>query len=182
MIAPAMKTRQDEPLVYRELARQRAEVSRELPELSLPRWSALLCQNAQDDGESDCTVQADLRFSLDDDGLAWVHGNFAARAAMRCERCLEVLETEFSGSVALCLVQDDRHATELAQACDVLVVSGDAIAVAEIIEDELLLGIPEQLCEREPCWRRPALSYPAPEGPAAEPENPFAVLGSLKTE
>lgn len=178
MIAPAMKTRQDEPLPFRELARRRAEISRQLAQSSLPRWSTV----AQNDAQQDWAVQVDLRFSMGDEGLAWVHGEYSARAGLRCQRCLEVLETGFSGTVALCLVEDGPRATELAAVCDVLVVSGDEVAIADIIEDELLLGVPQQLCEQEPCDRKPGLSYPAPDAPAEEPEGPFAVLGKLKND
>ena len=174
MIAPAMKTRQDEPFPYRELARRRAEISRQLEPSSLPRWGEL--------AEAGWSVRADLRFSFDDDGLAWVHGEVTAQAGLLCQRCLDVVPTGFSAALALCLVADDQRAAELAQACDVVVVKGDEIAIADIIEDELLLGIPEQLCVEEPCERLPALSYPAPEIAAEEPASPFAVLGTLKND
>ena len=174
MIAPAMKTRQDELLPYRELARRRAAISRQLVDASLPRWSALTGEGWE--------VQADLRFSLDEEGVAWVHGEFSARAKLRCQRCLDVLDSGFSGSLALCLVADDERAAELAQHSDVLVVAGDEVAVSDIVEDELLLGIPEQLCVAEPCERRPALSYPAADAPAEESASPFAVLGRLKSK
>ncbi|MBH78891.1 MAG: hypothetical protein CMQ49_00070 [Gammaproteobacteria bacterium] len=175
MIAPAMKTRPDQPLAYRELARRRAAVTRRLGPSSLPRWSALAGEN--------WSVDTQLEFSLDEDGVAWVHGEFAARAELRCQRCLEVLPSEYSGRVDLCLVEDAQRADELAHSCDVLLVSGDQIDVSEIVEDELLLGVPEQLCEQEPCVRLPDLSYPAPGVEEEEvQDNPFAALGRLKAD
>ena len=174
MIAPAMKTRQDELLVYRELARRRAKISRRLDEASLPRWSALT--------QDEWMVEVELEFSLDDTGLAWVHGDFVARAGVLCQRCLEVLNTGYAGSVALCIVSDDARAAELAQTCDVLLATGDELAIADIIEDELLLAIPEQLCSEEPCERQPVMTYPADDEPAEAPAGPFAVLSKLKTE
>lgn len=174
MIAPAMKTRQDELLVYRELARRRAKISRRLGQASLPRWAALT--------QDEWTVEVELQFSLDDTGLAWVHGDYAARAGLLCQRCLEVLDTGYSGSVALCIVNDDTRAAELAQTCDVLLATSDELAIADIIEDELLLGIPEQLCSQEPCERQPVMTYPADDMTAEAPAGPFAVLGKLKIE
>ena len=185
MIASAMKTCPDEPLAFRDLARRRAEISRQLGPAALPRWAEAVAREAVENSalespEPDWAVQADLRFSLDDEGLVWVHGEYSARAGLTCKRCLELLGTDFSGALALCLVPEDSRATELAQTRDVLVVSGDKVAIADILEDELLLGIPEQLCEEEPCERRPTMRFPSGDEPAAEPDGPFVVLGELK--
>lgn len=172
MMAPAMKTRPDEPLAYRELARRGAAVSQQLGAASLPRWAA---QTARD-----ASVQTDLAFSLDDDGLVWVRGRYKASATMQCQRCLETLHGEYGGTVALCLIDDEARAQALAEAWDVMLVAADSVTVAEILEDELLLGLPDRLCVEEPCPRRPAMAYPAVA--AEQVPNPFAVLGKLKVD
>jgi len=72
----------------------------------------------------------------------------------------------------------------------VLTVEGDSVAIGDIVEDELLLVLPERLCEALPCPHAPAVSFPA-EGADAGAEhnvetspnagqNPFGVLAALK--
>ena len=178
MIARAMKTRPDSAVAYRELARRGAAISRQLNPAALPRWS----QAVQRGGP----VATQLAFSLDADGNAWARGGFVAEATLRCKRCAEVLDTQYSGSVEVCLVADEHAAQKLGAVCDVVVAPDAEVAIAEIVEDELLLEVPECLCESEPCERLPLLTYPSDaaeqieEGPAAA-ESPFAVLGKLKT-
>ena len=56
--------------------------------------------------------------------------------------------------------------------------SGEDIAVAELIEDDLILALPNQVCEAyDACPRRPDLRYPTDAGEAPEQKpNPFAAL------
>ena len=174
MIAPAMKTRQDEPLRYVELARQGARVERSLAGSDLPRWGQLV--------EAGWSVQIVLEFSRDARGLSWVTGEYQARAGMLCTRCSEVLGHALSGQLTMCIVGDEGRASELASTCEVLVAHGDTVLLADIIEDELLLALPEQLCVTDECERMLPLAYPgAGEAPLEQPEsNPFDVLAALK--
>jgi len=181
MIAPAMKTRQDEPLRYVELARQGARIERSLAGNDLPRWSQLV-----DGAEHEWHVQAVLEFSIDDRGLIWAKGRYESRAGLLCTRCSEVLEHVFSGEISACIVDNESRADELAADCDVLIAEGGLVSLAEIVEDELLLAVPEQLCDTSECERLLPLSYPAAgaEAPTAddEKENPFEVLARLKNK
>jgi uncharacterized protein len=176
-----MKTRQDEPLYYVELARQGARIERSLTGDDLLRWSQLV------DGE--WHVQANLEFYRDTEGQSWVKVDYESRASMLCTRCSEVLSHTFAGQVAMCIVNGEAQASELAGDCDVLVVQGDVVLLADIIEDELLLAVPEQLCVADECEHMLPLYYPAPGGAQLEqseqPEqterkNPFDVLAALK--
>lgn len=174
MIAAAMKTRSDAAVAYRELARRGAAITRQLAPEALPRWSQAVARGGP--------VATRLRFSLDADGHAWVHGDFVAQAELRCSRCAQVLESEYAGEVAVCLVADEGQAAELGADRDVVLAPASAVAVADIVEDELLLELPERLCETDPCRRRPSLQFadPVAAPSAAAEEHPFAVLGKLK--
>jgi uncharacterized metal-binding protein YceD (DUF177 family) len=180
MIAPAMKTRQDEPLCYVELARQGARIERSLSGDDLPRWSQL--------AGADWGVRTVLNFYRGVGGLVWVEGNYEARADMLCTRCSETLDYAFTGELKLCIVSSESQATELAANCEVLVAQGDAVGLADILEDELLLAVPEQLCVSDDCERRLPQFFPATGGaplePAEEPQrkNPFDVLAGLKQQ
>lgn len=168
-----MNTRPDERLPYCELARQGARVQRRLPAGSLERLEAL----APAAGEA----SADMRFSLDGRGRPWVRGEVGVTVRATCQRCLESFDHALRADFELCIVSDAAQASELADTMDVLVADTEAVAVAEIVEDELILGLPEQLCTEEPCPYRPALEFPATEAAPEEPEdNPFQVLEVLK--
>lgn len=149
--------------------------------------------------EAGSTVAVELDFRLDDEGYPWVEGRAATVLNLLCNRCAENVEFPLSARFALCIVTDESLADTLADSRDLLEVAGPTISIAEIVEDELLLALPERLCLEDPCSRMPGLFYPAAEaagrsGRAAEPgtieaqtesdeqENPFAVLESLKTE
>ena len=103
---------------------------------------------------------------------------------MVCNRCAEIVSYPLTCAFAVCLVGESR-ASELAETRDVLVVSGPDVSIAEIIEDELLLALPERLCAEDPCERLPRMAYPADTKPeqaqaAAAAESPFAVLRDLR--
>jgi uncharacterized metal-binding protein YceD (DUF177 family) len=100
------------------------------------------------------------------------------------------LQAEFK----LCIVSDEVTAERFAEARDVLVCRGSSLSLAEVVEDELLLALPERLCQSEPCERMPELDYPDQAVDAAvsgknpvsdeplERDNPFAALESLRRD
>lgn len=173
MMARAMSTGHDERLPYRELAGQGARIVRQMPAESLRRLVVLA------PGRRDLSV--DMTFSLDAERRPWVRGSAEVSVAATCQRCLERVDRDLSVAFELCILADSALASELAREADVVVADAEAVTIAELVEDELLLALPERLCPEEPCPHAPALSYPAAEasGKAAE-ENPFHVLSELK--
>lgn len=183
MIAPAMKTRQAEALRYVQLARQGARIERSFAGDDLPRWAQL--------AYGEWSVQAAFEFYRDADALSWVKGEYQARAELLCTRCSEVLEHAFTGQVNVCIVGTDAQANELAGDYDVLVARPDADLMADIVEDELLLAVPEWLCVADECERGLPHDYPAAGKVQVEPslrsqqldrKNPFDVLARLKQQ
>jgi uncharacterized protein len=173
MMAPAMNTHPDEPLPYLELARQGARVVREFPAEKLER----LADVAPGRG----TLHLDMRFSMDGDGRPWVAGTAEVSVAATCQRCLGSFERPMSAAFELCIVRNPDTASELAAEADVLMLETDALTLAQVVEDELLLELPERLCDSEPCPHAPALEFPAPDAPEPdETDNPFVVLSQLK--
>ena len=170
--ARAMKTRPDERLPYLELARQGARVERRVPAEAFARLDAV----APGSGE----LRAELVFSLDDERQPWVTGAAAVLVNATCQRCLERFDRALEVEFALCIVRDGELASELAERADVLVADGDAVTVADVVEDELILRVPERLCRGEPCPQAPPLESPAEGAPAPARENPFSVLSDLK--
>lgn len=173
MIAPAMNTRPDERLPFRDLARQGARVARSLPADSLGRLSEVAPGRG--------TLEVDMTFSLDAEARPWVRGSATLRVAATCQRCLGVFDRDLQVSFELCIVTDPALASAMAEEADVLVTDADWVTVADVVEDELLLALPERLCTEEPCPNAPALDYPDADAPEPDREdNPFQVLSQLK--
>lgn len=180
MIAPAMNSGPAQELAFRDLAGQQARVKRRLNLEELPRLAALTRSGAG------CELDVELRFRKDDQGEIWVDGLVQTLLALGCARCAEVFERSLDVEFALCIVAEETHADELSRSRDVLLARKSELSIAEIIEDELILDLPELLCRESPCPWLPRMSYPAAEVAAAElaseaeADNPFTVLEALK--
>lgn len=170
-----MSTRPDERLPYRELARQAARLARRVAAADLTR----LAEIAPGRGE----LRTELRFHLDEASRVWVCGTAAVSVRATCQRCLGTFDHELEAAFELCIVDDQARASALATEVDVLVAGPDAVTVAEVVEDELILAVPERLCRVEPCEHAPALSYPADATQTERDErsNPFEILATLKS-
>ena len=101
-----------------------------------------------------------------------------------------------SEAIASSLIEKGRSGGDSVPAEDVLVADGSVVTLAQIVEDEILLNLPERLCTSEPCERAPELAYPAESALAASEnkgapadadatareDNPFSVLADLKPD
>ena len=179
MIAPAMNTRPDERLAYRELAIRGARVTRRLNLSELTRLAAFVAGEA-------APVEVDLQFVLDAEDAVRVRGVASVVLKLRCHRCAEVTGYSLGSEFDLSIVADEAAASRVSDSRDVLVVDGPEVSVAQVIEDELLLALPEQLCSTSRCDRLPPMAYPAVEAGEDPPgevlHGPFAVLEQLKGE
>jgi uncharacterized protein len=169
-----MNTRPDERLPYLALARQGARVVRTVQAGELKR----LAEIAPGRG----ALQVEISFELDPEGRPWVAGAAQLMLAATCQRCLEVFDHELRTEFALCIVRDADLAQALANDVDVLVANGDAVTIADVVEDEIILSLPERLCTQTPCPHAPALDYPADAAGEPAEDNPFRVLSVLKRQ
>ena len=192
MIAPAMNTRPQEALLYRDLARQQVRLSRQIDLQELPRVAALM---APAGSEPVSALAVTLQFSFDSRGYCRVQGTVSGELPLRCHGCAEDLAYPFSLPFGCFIAEGEALAAAVVGSSDselpddVLVATGPGVSVAEIIEDEILLALPERLCRQTPCPRAPMLEYPAAgqavleAAETASPTgNPFSVLAGLETD
>jgi uncharacterized metal-binding protein YceD (DUF177 family) len=205
-----MNTRLQEALLYRDLARQQARISRQIGLEALVRLQSLVAEpepeNAapSESGDHQAVTSRNpefevmLDFSMGPAGFCRVDGTVEGRLILKCNGCAEVLPHDLSLSFGCLIVEteaiaDDLREGEAVLPVDVLVANGQEVSLAQIIEDEILLSLPERLCVSEPCERAPELEYPAVGGEAGQAEksaadaardddNPFSVLRGLKSE
>ena len=149
-----MNFRESGSSTYRSLAQQRAVVSRQLDPQSLPRF-------AQACGTLD-TVLADLTFSLDDQGRVLVKGRVVAEAELGCHRCEEMVPKQVDAALSALVAFSEEQADEwdsITPQTDVVVVTSPNLNVVELVEDELLLALPNRVCIDDECAHKPSMDY-----------------------
>lgn len=198
MIAPAMNTRPQERLLYRDLARQQARISRQIDLQTLSRLEDLVVGGTRGRASEvdPAALDVSLQFSMDPRGFSRVDGTVSGFLSLRCHRCAEELVHTLMLPFGCFIVESEALADELADnqtPADVLVAPDGEVTIAAIVEDEILLSLPEWLCTEDPCKRAPELAYPAAElSPGSTStevdsvqaeersiENPFSVLADL---
>lgn len=127
-------------------------------------------------------VDVDLAFRRDASGRPRVVGNCRAHVTVLCERCAEPVPVAVESAVDFRVAASEAEADRLLPAVDAVVADRGAANVAELIEDDLLLGLPGAACaDAGACPRAPRLPDAPDAAPAAAPAaGPFAALATLK--
>ena len=141
---------------------------------ALPRLTVIL-------GHTDGEVIVALSAGQDAQGIRFMQGSLQTEIEWICQRCLGPLQLPLDITVKLGLARDEVAADRLPGEYEPLLVpEGDSIAVADLIEDELLLALP-QIPRHEDLRECAAHGYLQPGEPALDLKNrqPFAVLATL---
>lgn len=103
------------------------------------------------------TARARVEVVLKDrSGTVELTGHVRATVRLTCSRCLDPVELEIDEPLAVALApeatarsttHDEVHLA--AEELDVSFFSGDAIDLRQVLEDELMLLVPEQACEED---------------------------------
>lgn len=174
-----MKSQATGSSTYRSLAQQQAEVERMLEIESLPRLQAL-CGSTKE-------LSAQVKFDQDDQGRIRVRGEISGNVSLGCHRCEALVERQLGSTFVATLAFDEEQAQQWQNeglTTEVVVVQSPYLDLAELIEDEFLLAIPERVCLDEECDNMPSMFYGAEEGskdliddePETERRFPFAGL------
>jgi uncharacterized protein len=115
----------------------------------------------------------DLEFKRED-RVAAIEGLVSANLVLQCQCCLEALIWPVCSEVRLGVVGSIDEANVLPEGFEPMIVeSGGMVALADIIQDELLLAIPS-IPQHSECH------LPKPRARSDGVEHPFAVLAQLK--
>ena len=104
-------------------------------------------------------------------------GTLSVPVLLDCQRCLEAVPVDLGTDFAVVAVTSEADAARLATRGDVLELETCEPTLAELIEDELILALPQRPCARRDCEKAPPLAYP-PE--TERGDNPFGALAALK--
>ncbi|TDJ17606.1 MAG: hypothetical protein E2O65_07715 [Gammaproteobacteria bacterium] len=175
-----------EQLYPLRLARHGESLAASVATEQMPRLAEMLLERA---GRADF----ELHFGHDDGGQACVLGRIEAKLTVLCQRCLEPMDITVERQVRLALVADDAEAAQADAGYDPLLVADRPISLADLLEDELILAMPNfSRHPRGQCQMPPgaddvdgadqsgARHNDALAGESGE-DNPFSALESLKS-
>ena len=162
---------------YVELAKAGGKIARDVPPQSCLRLAA--------ECKSVASVRTELQFYWDKNSRIGVTGFAQAHVELHCQLCVEPVSRQLQAAVEGVLARSEIEAQawkEEDDKLDIIVVSGPQLDILELIEDELLLRLPSQVCVDNACGNRPALSYGEDQGQSADTYKPFAALAELKQQ
>jgi uncharacterized protein len=118
-----------------------------------------------------------LHFSRDEERRAVVSGEVRARLQLVCQRCLGPVAHDLCTRFTLALVHSLDEARRLPDRYDPLLSSAAMIRPVELLEDELLLSLPQIPMHRPgECEPQAATAGREPGGDRDGASSPFAVL------
>lgn len=126
-------------------------------------------------------VQGELRTPKGGEAQVWMELQASAQVSLTCQRCLQPVQEALQLSHWFRFVRDENEAADLdADSEDDVLALPRALDLLELVEDELLLGLP-LVPRHEVCPQALPLSAEEPDfEAAAERPNPFAALAALK--
>lgn len=162
---------------FRKLAEQRASVEGTLPVTAFSRLKGLLESDA---GE----IAIALDFAPGKGRNPRVRGTCSGRVSMLCQNCLEPVEVSVNVTIDAFIVATVDQLIELDQDEDGIVCEGSLMAVVDIVEDELMVGLPMVPRHADGDCAETYEPEPPPASFTDEPEThrPFAGLEALKKD
>ena len=100
-----------------------------------------------------------------------------------CQNCLQSVTWPVNSTIMLVVVQSLDEVARIPENYEPLLHGNENLLLSDIIEDELLLSLPQFPKHSYPCVEKVDNLYnnhSEPEQPKSNPDNPFAILTSLK--
>jgi len=162
-----------DPILYAE---QRRETAGQMAVAGFARLSEILKDNSG---------KIAVDFSFEKKGrVATIQGSIKGELVLVCQNCLQELIVHIDIPVNLGVVSTLEQADRLAAEFDPLWMDEETISLQEIVEDELLLALPDFPRHSHECVKHeqaePASIKPDDENNQQKSNNPFSVLAQLK--
>lgn len=161
---------------WRAVAAEQGFTGEAFPQ-DLPRLTEVL---AGAGGTAEWPARFVLRFGRDAEGRALVVGRAALTLSLICQRCLGEVRIPLDAPLALGLITSEVQADGLPGDLDPVLVDENGIRPLDLVEEELLLAIPQFPLHHESACKALAT---LPRGDADQTPrggNPFAVLVGLQ--
>jgi uncharacterized protein len=158
-----------------QLADRQGVLKGQLALSDLPRLVDVLFS---DDG----CVAIELFFSREG-RWATVEGRIEANLAVKCQNCLQAVELSIHHTVKLGVVTSIELVNRLPEAYEPLLLEEEKILLKELVEDELLLSLPDYPKHEYPCLTESVQTEKTDSlvnKKRVFPEHPFSILANLK--
>lgn len=129
-------------------------------------------------------AEVHIKFGIDERKIKFAKGQVKTELSVQCQRCLEPFKYEIISDFAFGMVDTDEKAKDLPPHYDPVLVTGDELNLADMIEEELLINLPIVLMhDPEECKvKMPVVVLEDPEATQPKKTNPFKVIESLKVK
>ncbi len=88
------------------------------------------------------SARFELSFHLDSGSRPVITGSVQAGLELICQRCLKTMTLALDLDIELVIVRSDEEAAAVSKEREPLTLSSESISLAELVEDELILGLP----------------------------------------
>ena len=161
------------------LADRGKSIAGQLALAELPRMTEVLM-------DSGGIVRFELNFSKDAKNRIRINGFVRAGLGLECQRCLELMMLPVDSKLDLVVVEVPAEAERIPDACEPVLAQNGQLRVVDLIEDELLLAIPQvPMHDIKVC----SMISSGTNGNEQEDNreetdtvNPFAILSSFKAD
>jgi len=124
-----------------------------------------------------------IDFSFDKEGRRPIlEGVIKANLMLQCQACLKPVEWSVERRFKLGFVISLEQADKLPGDCEPLLLDNESISLNELVEDELILALPDFPRHKEECITREESVAEVKEDNETQldPNNPFSVLAEFK--
>lgn len=148
-----------------QLAAEKGRLVGEIALAALPRLAVL--------NHADGKAAVALAAGVDENGVHYIKAEIQADIDLDCQRCLGSLRLPVTVTVALGLIRSEAEAERLLERYEPLLVADGDVAVADLVEDELLLALPKSPVMKSRGNARPTVTQRlTKQGPARTIANP----------
>jgi uncharacterized protein len=129
----------------------------------------------------DCSGVVEIDFSFTKEGrVPTLEGKIKANLILQCQACLEPVELPIDKSFKLGMVTTLEQADRLAADCEPLMLENEKISLNELVEDEVLLALPDFPRHTSQCVMESVSVTKNDNNEQFNSNNPFSVLAEFK--
>jgi len=118
-------------------------------------------------------------------GFACIKASVSAKLWLNCQRCLQPLEQDVTGSFKFALVRSEEEFELLPEEFEPYLLEGEEQSMIDLVEDELILCLPMVAAHEDACssyMEKQNKKVKAAIEAEKEESHPFAALQSLKDD
>jgi len=126
-------------------------------------------------------IQVNVKFGIDEQGTRYMRGDYSTKLELQCKRCMKPFAFSIDGAINVGIVAAEDKINQLPSGYDAMTVKDGSLIISEIVEDELIIGLPiVPMHDIENCNVKLPLESASPDIEEVDERNPFKVIESLR--